>query len=203
MFGFGNEEESKQINSGGGAAAPKPGGSGDQAAGNGAANAEKEPKVGNMKPGDYMVHVHIQRAKGLKLDQEDAVDPFIKVKVLDQEKSTAAKEGISTKADTVFDEHIFLELKGLTKEQVEAAEVDVAVLNKGYFKGDTIGLAAIGVSKVYFTNKHVMKHRVFGINNPDAEDFSKITGFLTLSINVIGPGDEALELKMGSAEDAK
>ena len=153
-----------------------------------------------MKPGDYMVHVHIQRAKALTLDSEDVVDPFIKVKVLDQEKSTSAKEDISASANVVYDEHMFLELKALTKEKAEAAEIEVSVLNKGYFKGDQIGLAAIGLSKVYFHDGHVMKHKVFGINNPESDDFSKITGFLTLSINVIGPGDEAVELKLGSAE---
>lgn len=47
----------------------------------------------------------------------------------------------------------------------------------------------------------MVKHRVLGINNPDAVDFSKITGFVTVSINVTGAGDSAVELKMGKAEE--
>lgn len=31
---------------------------------------------------------------------------------------------------------MFLELKGVSKEQAEAAEIEIKVMNKGYFKGD-------------------------------------------------------------------
>lgn len=41
------------------------------------------------------------------------------------------------------------------------------------------------------------------MNNPDSDDFSKITGSLVVSINVQGPGDEATELKMGTPKDAE
>lgn len=39
------------------------------------------------------------------------------------------------------------------------------------------------------------------LTNPDAEDKSKITGYLTISINLSGPGDNAAELKLGSDEE--
>lgn len=37
--------------------------------------------------------------------------------------------------------------------------------------------------------------------NPNGDDFSKMTGNLVLSVNVQGPGDEATELKMGTAAE--
>lgn len=39
------------------------------------------------------------------------------------------------------------------------------------------------------------------MNDPNGEDFSKMTGTLILSINVQGPGDDAQELKMGSTKE--
>ena len=41
------------------------------------------------------------------------------------------------------------------------------------------------------------------MNNPNSDDFSKITGALVVSINAQGPGDEATELKMGTPKDAE
>lgn len=39
---------------------------------------------------------------------------------------------------------------------------------------------------------------MLGINCPDSEDFAKIRGYITVNVNVQGPGDEAVELKMGT-----
>lgn len=39
------------------------------------------------------------------------------------------------------------------------------------------------------------------MTNPNGEDFSKMTGFLVVSINVSGPADPAVELKMGQQAD--
>ena len=36
---------------------------------------------------------------------------------------------------------------------------------------------------------------MLGLNNPNSKDFSKITGYLTVSVNVQGPRDEATQLK--------
>lgn len=46
-----------------------------------------------------------------------------------------------------------------------------------------------------------MLHQRLGLTNPNSEDFSKMTGNLIMSINVMGPGDDATELKMGSAAE--
>jgi hypothetical protein len=39
---------------------------------------------------------------------------------------------------------------------------------------------------------------MIGLTNPDSKDFSKVTGFIVVSINVQGPGDEATQLEMGN-----
>ena len=72
------------------------------------------------------------------------------------------------------------------------------MMNKCYFKGDMIGLFELSTMSVYNNKDHAMMHTVLGLNNPNSKEFSKITGYLTVSINVQGPGDEAVEMQMGS-----
>ena len=43
-----------------------------------------------------------------------------------------------------------------------------------------------------------MLHQQIGINNPDLKDFNKVTGYLTVSIDIQGPGDKAVQLELGS-----
>jgi hypothetical protein len=35
-----------------------------------------EQKVGQMKKGDYMIHVYLEETRALKIEGEDTVDPF-------------------------------------------------------------------------------------------------------------------------------
>lgn len=46
-----------------------------------------------------------------------------------------------------------------------------------------------------------MMHQTLGLTDPNGDDFSKMSGSLVVSINVQGPGDEATELKMGTAKE--
>lgn len=45
---------------------------------------------------------------------------------------------------------------------------------------------------------HCVKHQQIGINNSELKEFNKITGYLTVSISVVGPGDETVKLEMGT-----
>ena len=59
----------------------------------------------------------------------------------------------------------------------------------------------MSMSKIYHRKNHVMLHQRLGLSNPNSEDFSKMTGNLVVSINIMGPGDDATELKMGTSEE--
>lgn len=180
-------------------------------AGGGGADDEAEPeegvsagaKVGTVKPGDYIVHVHVQQASKLRMEGEETSDPFIEVSCLGTVKATASKNDIASDATVRFDEHMFLEFKDLSKEQLEEATIKFQVMNKGFFKGDVIGTNEIPLTKVYNMKDHCLLHQQFGLSNPDSKDYSKITGYTTVSINVQGPGDEAAELKLGSPSEIK
>ena len=160
-------------------------------------------KVGTIKPGDYIVHVHVQQASKLWLEGEETSDPFIEVSCLGTMKATGGKNDIASDATVRFNEHMFLEFKDLSKEQLEEATIKFQVVNKGFFRGDVIGTNEIPLTKVYNMKNHCLLHQQFGLSNPNSKDYSKITGYTTASINVQGPGDEATELKLGSPSEIK
>ena len=65
-------------------------------------------------------------------------------------------------------------------------------MNKGFFKDDTIGIYEFDVSYIYFLDKHTLLNKWLALSNPEAKDMNEITGYLKLSISVIGPGDEQI-----------
>lgn len=73
--------------------------------------------------------------------------------------------------------------------------------NKGFFSGDKIGYFPISSTTIYNLDKHVAHNQPLALTNPSAEDKSMVTGYLTLSINLTGPGDESAELKLGSDKE--
>jgi hypothetical protein len=113
LFGGGNESS---------AAAQSPAPAGPSAAAgapeaDGAAvpEASAGSKVGNMKSGDYLIHVHVQYMKNVTLEGEDTCDPMVKINCFGQSKSSDAKNDITRDARVKLDQHIFVDAKKLTK----------------------------------------------------------------------------------------
>lgn len=51
------------------------------------------------------------------------------------------------------------------------------------------------LSYIYFMSKHVMLHKWLAFSNPNSENYSEITGYLKLSINVTCTGDESIQIE--------
>ena len=71
-----------------------------EAAGAGEKKEEGPPpsegsQVSSMAGGDYVIHILVQQARTLILDDEDTVDPLIRAKILDLDKQTTNKNGIT------------------------------------------------------------------------------------------------------------
>jgi hypothetical protein len=47
---------------------------------------------------------------------------------------------------------------------------------------------------------HSLTNQLLGLNNPTSGDYQKITGYLGISVNVHGPEDDAVELKLATDE---
>jgi hypothetical protein len=73
---------------------------------------------------------------------------------------------------------------------VEAGKITIRILNKGFFKEDTIGIYEFDVAQIHLQEKHTLLHQWLALSNPEGTDFNEITAYIKLSISVIGPGDE-------------
>lgn len=149
-----------------------------------------------MKDGDYQVHIHVLKGKSFKLETEDSIDPYIKFNLLNNSKQTIVKSGVKPDSRVTWDEHIFMDFFNLTSEDIENAQLQILAENKGFFKGDMIGTFSLSINKIYSMENHAMRYQTIGLNNPESEDFTDISGYVTISVQVIGPGDEAIELNM-------
>jgi hypothetical protein len=155
-------------------------------------------KVSTMKAGEYVLHILVEKAKSLELDGHATFDPLVKIKFNGTEKKTSAKSDMTTMSIVKYEEHIFIETGKLTEKEIAASLIEVEVENKGFFSGDKMGYFPISTTTVYNLDNHVTHNTPLALTNPNADDKSKISGYLTLSINLSGPGDEAAQLKMGS-----
>ena len=92
------------------------------------------------------------------MDGEDTCDPFIKVECMNISKQTSVKNDISYGDKTIIEEHLFLEIKGAKKDDIEKAQIKFSIVNKGFFKGDTIGEFEMALTKIYNSKEHTLPH---------------------------------------------
>lgn len=58
------------------------------------------------------------------------------------------------------------------------------------------------LTHIYFQEKHTIFHQWLALSNPNNEDYTKVAGYLKISISVIGTGDEQVVLKDDEDDDA-
>ena len=95
--------------------------------------------VGQMRRGDYMIHVYVEKGKEFRLSSEDTVDPMIEISCLGGKKYTTAKDDIGQIAEVSWFEHVFLESRNVEKRDSEEAKILIKLLDKGFFKNSLIG----------------------------------------------------------------
>ena len=150
--------------------------------------------VGAMKKGDYMIHVYVEKAKEFFLAEGTTVDPMVVVECLGQKQYTTSKDDIGGVGETVWNEHLFLEPKGVEKDEAESGKVVIRIMDKGLFKDALIGEFELDMSFIYFIKDHVLLHKWLALSNPHGEDFAQIAGYLKVSISVSCEGDEQVQI---------
>lgn len=153
-----------------------------------------------MKAGDYTVHILVQNARQLIADGDDTCDPVVEFKINDVSGKTSKKSDVTRQATVKFNEHIFLELKGLTTEDAQNYILKMTAKHQGFFMCDLIGQYEMPISKIYNMEEHTMLNQELGLNDPEADNSNEIKGFVGVTIHVQGPDDEAKELTMVSAK---
>ena len=155
----------------------------------GAASAD----VGAMKGGDYMVHVFIEKVKEINIpDEKSTVDPIIEVNCMGQKIFSTSKDDIGGLGEVNWSEHLFLEPKGIDKEEAENGKIMIKLLDKGIFKDVIIGEFEFDLSFIYFMKDHTMLHKWLALSNPNCDDFAKIQAYMKVSISVAVEGDEQI-----------
>ena len=158
-------------------------------------------EVGEMKKGDYMIHVFIQQSRALKIPDQETVDPIIKVKCLGKYQFTKEKDDIGVNNTVSWNEHIFFEPKDLSQAEIEDGKIEIKVQDKRLFKDALIGIYSFDIPEIYFAEKHAIFHQWVALSNPSSAKFTEITGYLKISISVITSGDEQVELAEDSTLD--
>ena len=147
-----------------------------------------------MKKGDYMIHVLILEARNLKMDKADTVDPIIEVSCLGKTQFTTSKDDVGYNSPVVWAEHIFFEPKDLSEKQIQNGKLSIRVLDQQMLRNAVIGSYDMDLSYIYFKDKHAIFSQWIGISNPASKDFTELSGYLKISVSVIGPGDEQIPL---------
>lgn len=156
--------------------------------------------IGNMRNGDYMIHILLEKAKDLKCPKDSTVDPMLEVTSLGQKQFSSAKDDIGGTSEITYGEHIFLEAPNVDKKAAEEGKIKLRLLDKGLFKNSMIGEFDFDVSAIYFKQDHALLHKWIALSDPYGENYNEITGYLKVSISVTCTGDEAIQIEEDNGE---
>jgi hypothetical protein len=148
------------------------------------AKGSEQASVGEMKRGDYRIHVYVEKAKDLKVPDDSTIDPLIEISCLNLKQYSTVKEKIGGIGETVWNEHLFLEPMNVEKLSADEAKISLKILDKGLLKNTQIGQFEFDMSFIYFKKDHALLHQWVAISDPNSENYSEITGYLKISINV-------------------
>ena len=90
--------------------------------------------VGEMKRGDYRIHVYVEKAKDLKVPDDSTIDPLVEISCLNLKQYTTVKDKIGGIGETVWNEHLFLEPMNVEKQSADEAKISLKILDKGLLK---------------------------------------------------------------------
>ncbi len=82
-----------------------------------AADAKKDdkPACGEMKKGDYLIHILLEKTKEFKVPKNSTVDPIFEIECLGVKKHSSSKSKIGGLAEISWDEHVFIEPRNVSK----------------------------------------------------------------------------------------
>lgn len=110
---------------------------------------KKKSEVCSMKRGDYMIHVYVETAKNLDVEEGSVVDPIVEIVCLGERKFTKALDDISNTAEAVFNEHVFFEPKNVEVERLQKGKIEIKLMDKGFFKDALIGYYEFDLNTIY------------------------------------------------------
>lgn len=157
---------------------------------------EKEKKsVSSMKRGDYMIHIYVEQAKNMDVEEGSTIDPIVEISCLNERKFSTAQDDLNNTSVAVWNEHIFFEPKNIEVERLEKGKIEVKLMDKGFFKDALVGYYEFDLTSIYGREDHALMHKWIVMSNPEGEEFGKVTAYLKLSITICGAGDEQVQIE--------
>ena len=80
----------------------------------GDAGGKAEKKVGKIKPGDYTVHLLLQKGKEFAIEESETKDIFVQVEIGNNKEISPVQNAVSSLSVVEFNAHIFIELKKMS-----------------------------------------------------------------------------------------
>lgn len=163
---------------------------------------EDDSSLGEMKRGDYLVHVFIEKIKEISCKgtaEGGTVDPIVQCSWLGQQEYSTVKDDIGGLGEVVYNEHIFLEKNNVEKDDAKKAKITLKLMDKGLFKETMIGMFEFDMSYIYFMKGKLLSHQWLALSNPNSEDYSKVSAYMKVSIAVTCTGDEPVEIKVDNS----
>lgn len=144
-----------------------------------------------VREGAYTVHVHVIEARDVKpQDSAGVSDIFVEAELLGARKQTPVHKAT---LGAVIDYVMVFDVPAMTRALLDEAVLNIAVMDwDALSRNDVIGRYALDLAWVYFQDAHEVYSRWVSIADvaTDARS-SGLTGFLRLSVVVLGPEDTA------------
>ena len=152
--------------------------------------------VSNMRSGDYMIHVFLEKIKEVNMPSGcSSVDPMLVVECCGQKTYSSAKDNIGPISEVTYGEHLFLEPREVDKKDAESGKIMLKLVDKGLFKDVLIGQFELDMSFIYLKDKHLLLHKWLAMSNPNGDDYAKIQCYMKVSIAVACEGDEQVQIE--------
>lgn len=138
----------------------------------------------------------MQKFKDLALPDDSVETVKIEISANRDKEYSKDYPNTSNSTQTTLGEHIFIEKRNQTVNDLQNLKLTFKVIIKSVWKNVLIGLYEVDFSYIYFMKNHMMEHGWLAISNPNSEDFSQIQGLIKLSISIHGENDNPMKLEM-------
>ena len=154
-----------------------------------------------MKKGDYSVHVLIEEIKNLiSIKKDHLPKPMVKVTCFGQTKRTSKPKN-DCDAYT-YNEHIYFDATDLSSDTLDSSKILIEAYDYHNFSRKYyFGVHEFDFEYIYSKEKHCIKNLWIALANPEANDITKINGYLKLSISITSTEDEKVELNPDPSKD--
>ena len=130
-------------------------------------------------------HVHIIEAKHLKSrDESKSSDPFVKVCILDEQKST---EVLYDTMNCTWDKSLFFEFEDKPFDEIKTQKVSLTVYDSNTWRRNAI-IGSYDLDIEYIMNNKI--HKQWLVLTDPTDTYQGGQGFLNVSINIIQNGEK-------------